>query len=99
MIIAGTMKATPATARPAQRRRSQPMWIAISVELGPGIRLVAPRRSRNFSSLSQRRRFTTSSRIIAMCAAGPPNAVAPSRRKSSPSSPREVRGDSVTPAS
>ena len=33
------------------------MWIAISVELGPGMRLVAPRRSRNFSRDSQLRRF------------------------------------------
>jgi hypothetical protein len=28
------------------------MWIAISVELGPGMRLVAPSRSRNCWSLS-----------------------------------------------
>src|SRR5262252_4783165 len=56
--------------------------MAISVEFGPGMRFVAPRRSTNCSSLSQRRRRTTSSRIIAMCAAGPPNAIVPSLRKS-----------------
>ena len=54
MNIAGRMKLTPATTRPAHRRRRQPMWIAISVEFGPGIRFVAPRRSRNCSSRQPR---------------------------------------------
>ena len=45
---------------------------------------VAPSKSRNSSRVSQRRRGTTSSSIIAICAAGPPNAVVPSRRKSRP---------------
>ncbi len=71
-------------ARPAAPRR-WPMWIASSVEFGPGIRLVAPSRSRNSSRVSQRRRRTTSSSIIAMCAAGPPNAVEPE--------PQEQRGE------
>jgi DNA-binding NtrC family response regulator len=42
------------------------------------------------SSVSQLRRPTTSSRIMAMCAAGPPNAVAPSLRKSRASSDKGV---------
>ena len=42
------------------------MWMAISVEFGPGIRLVAPSRSRNCSRLSQPLRCTTSCSIIAM---------------------------------
>src|SRR5919106_6299770 len=55
--------------------------MAISVELGPGIRLVAPTISRNSWSLSHPRRRTTSSRIIAMCAAGPPKAMQPNLKK------------------
>ena len=39
---AGRMNATPATASPAQPPRTKPMWIAISVEFGPGIKFVAP---------------------------------------------------------
>ena len=46
------------------------------------MRFVAPSRSRNSSCVSQPRSRTTSSSIIAMCAAGPPNAVQPSLRKS-----------------
>src|SRR5919199_1392213 len=45
--------------------------MASSVDVGPGMTLAAPTRSRNCWSLSQRRRLTTSSRISAMCAAGP----------------------------
>src|SRR5262249_5483570 len=60
-----------------------------SVELGPGIRFVAPSRSRNSASVSHLRRATTSSFIRAMCAAGPPKAVNPSRRKSGASSRTE----------
>ena len=66
------------------------MWIAISVEFGPGIKFVAPRRSRNLSSVSHLRRPTTSARIIAMCAAGPPKAVPPSRRNNAASSASDV---------
>ena len=65
MRVAGRMKARPATASPAQRRRAQPTWIAISVEFGPGMRFVAPRRSRNSESVIHPRRLTTSSRSIA----------------------------------
>ena len=54
--------------------------MASSVEFGPGIRLVAPIRSTNRSSVTQPRAATSSSRIIAVCAAGPPNATRPSRR-------------------
>src|ERR1700678_102620 len=68
------------------------MKIASSVELGPGIRLAAPSRSRNLSDESHRRRRTISFSMIAMCAAGPPKAVKPSRRKSAASSARLARG-------
>src|SRR5216684_2643280 len=56
------------------------MWIAISVEFGPGIRFVAPSMSRNSSCEIHPRRRTNSSSIIAIFAAGPPKAVVPSRR-------------------
>jgi len=58
----------------------------IFVEMGPGMRFVAPRRSRKASRLIQRRRPTTSCSIMATCTAGPPNAVNPSFRKSPASS-------------
>ena len=58
----------------------------ISVEFGPGIIFVAPSRSRKCSSLSHARRVTASSRSMAICAAGPPNAVKPSRSASSATS-------------
>src|SRR5438552_1030903 len=80
------MKHAPATRRPGNPARACPMWIAISVELGPGIRLVAPTRSMNFSCDNQPRRRTTSSSIRAMCAAGPPKPMVPSFRKSHASS-------------
>src|SRR6266446_3780945 len=80
------MKHAPATKRPGNPARVCPMWIAISVEFGPGIRLVAPTRSMNFSCDSQPRRRTTSSSIMAMCAAGPPKPIVPSFKKSHASS-------------
>src|SRR2546428_3065023 len=86
MSVAGRMKHAPATRRPGNPARVCPMWIAISVEFGPGIRLVAPTRSMNFSCDSQPRRRTTSSSIMAMCAAGPPKPMVPSFRKSHASS-------------
>src|SRR6266702_6714283 len=55
--------------------------MAISVELGPGTRLDAPSMSRKSARDTQARRRTNSSSIIAICAAGPPNAIVPSRRK------------------
>src|SRR5438128_12565482 len=55
--------------------------MASSVELGPGMRLMMLSRSRKRSSLTHLRRSTTSWRIMAMCAAGPPKAVKPRRRK------------------
>src|SRR5512134_1812188 len=58
----------------------------ISLELGPGIRLVAPSRSRKCCSSIQPRRATISWRIMAIWAAGPPNAVAPMRRNIAPTS-------------
>ena len=86
------MKQIPATSKPGQPARTRPMWIAISVEFGPGMRLVAPRKSRNCSRVSQPRRATASSSIIAMCAGGPPKAIVPSFRKSRVSSSKDVRG-------
>src|SRR5450759_3491156 len=67
------------------------MKSAIFVELGPGARFVAPRRSRNSPRVIQPRRVTTSCSIIEMWAAGPPKAVAPSRRKSAARSFGSVR--------
>src|SRR5579872_3230076 len=91
MTADGRMKLEPATSNPGKPPRTRPTWIAISVEFGPGMRLVAPRKSRNCSRVSHLRRETTSSSIIAMCAGGPPNATKPSFRKSRASSRREVR--------
>src|SRR5262249_55548757 len=65
--------------------------MAISVELGPGMRFAAPRRSRNSCGVSHRRRRTNSSSIIAMWTAGPPNASVPSFRKLSAIAPSVVR--------
>ena len=53
------MKHAPATSKPRQPATRWPIWIAISVEFGPGMRLVAPRRSRNSSCVSQPRRGRT----------------------------------------
>ena len=60
--------------------------MAISVELGPGIRFTAASRSRNRSGVTQRRRRTSSSSIMAIWAAGPPKAVVPRRRKTNATS-------------
>src|SRR3990170_2644902 len=76
----GRMKAMPATSSPRQPATRRPTWTATSVEFGPGMTLVAAIRSANASASIQPRRRTISSCIIAMCPAGPPNAVAPSRR-------------------
>src|SRR5215213_11919849 len=76
------MKHAPATRRPCHPARALPRWIASSVELGPGIRFVAPTKSKNSCSSIHLRRATTSVRIIAICAAGPPKAMVPSFRKS-----------------
>lgn len=74
------MKHTPAAISPRQPARRKPTWIAISVEFGPGIRLVAPTKSRNSWSVSHLRRFTVSSCSMATWAAGPPKAVIPNLR-------------------
>lgn len=42
MATAGRMNEAPATRSPAQPARACPIWIASSVELGPGMRFVAP---------------------------------------------------------
>src|SRR3954454_11566341 len=42
MMAAGIMKQHPATISPRQPRLKKPIWMAISVELGPGIKLAAP---------------------------------------------------------
>src|SRR6185503_11855987 len=86
MSTAGAMKQAPVTRSPGRPARMRPRCMAISVELGPGIRFVAPRRSRNASRVSHLRRFTTSSSIMAIWARGPPKAVVPSRRKRKASS-------------
>ena len=103
ITAAGRMNITPASSSPRQPARSWPRWMASSVEFGPGIRLVAPIRSTNRSSVSQLRRWTSSWRIIAVCAAGPPKATTPSRRKTRATSragPNPEAGrDPVTTAS
>ena len=43
MIVAGRMKQVPATMRPDHRALLCPMWIAIFVEFGPGMKFVALR--------------------------------------------------------
>ena len=43
MMAEGRMKQLPARSRPGQPWRAMPMWIASSVEFGPGMKLVAPR--------------------------------------------------------
>src|SRR4030067_1198616 len=60
--------------------------MASSVEFGPGIRFVAPTRSRNSWSLSHFRRFTVSLCIMAIWAAGPPKAVMPNLRNNAATS-------------
>src|SRR5215472_4337082 len=60
--------------------------MASSVELGPGMILARPNRSRKRSSLTHLRLVTSSRRIIAICAAGPPNAVKPKVRKTTATS-------------
>src|SRR5580700_2276363 len=75
------------------------MKMASSVELGPGIRLAAPKRSRNLSDESHRRCRTISFSMMATCAAGPPKAVKPRRRKrtaTSASFPRDPVGRSAS---
>jgi hypothetical protein len=66
MTIAGAMKALPATINPFHFARSRPMWMASSVEFGPGMMFVAPTRSRKCSALTHRRRSTTSCLIKEM---------------------------------
>src|SRR5579859_4632434 len=73
------------------------MWMAISVLFGPGMRFVAPTRSRKCWWSIQPRLSTTSFCIMAICAAGPPKAVKPSFVKSCASSRREVPPEEVLP--
>src|SRR5579864_1402434 len=80
------MKLAPAMASPAQPPRTNPMLMASSVEVGPGTRFAAPSMSRNCWCVTHCRLRTTSSSIIATCAAGPPKLIAPSRRKNVASS-------------
>ena len=90
IAAAGMMNPAPASNRPSRPARSNPKWIAISVELGPGIRFVTPRRSRNRCSESQRRRSTNSCRISATCAAGPPNGDRPESQEDERDGPRTL---------
>ena len=71
----------PPPMRPRQPLLRDEMWIAISVEFGPGIRLVAAHKSTNCCSVSHCFLSTNSRCIIATCAAGPPNATQPSTKK------------------
>src|SRR5829696_4735616 len=73
--------------------------MASSVELGPGSRLVAPTRSRNCCSETQRRRPTTSVCMRAMWAAGPPKPIVPSLRNNPATSPRPPPWGWVSPSS
>src|SRR5256885_662093 len=76
MTAAGRIKQEPATSSPFHPATRWPMWIAISVEFGPGIRFAAPSRSRNSACVIQPRRRTISSSIRAMCAAAEPEIAA-----------------------
>ena len=71
----------PPTIKPKTPPLSKERWIANSVELGPGIKFVAPYKSKNFSLESQFLLLTISSSIIATWEAGPPKAVVPNLRK------------------
>ncbi len=81
MRMAGRMKPVPAAKKPGQPARRRPMARASSLELGPGMTLVAATRSRKSWSSIQPRRRTSVSRKSPLCAAGPPKAVSPRRRK------------------
>ena len=79
MITGGNIKQAPARNSPGVPARSFPKCIVIFVELGPRIRLVTPRRSVKkvlpvypFSFI-----YDFSSSIMAICAAGLPNAMQP----------------------
>src|SRR5439155_14554649 len=85
------MNATPKTTSPATPARRRPTCMATSVDVGPGMTLLAPRRSRNSVSLSQPRRSTNSRRIMAMWEAGPPKAVTLSHAKRRASATRSRR--------
>ena len=74
ITTAGTIKVIPATNNPGLLARSWSQCIVISVELGPGIKLVASIRSRKCSWVIHLRFWIISDPIIAMCAAGPPKA-------------------------
>ena len=78
--MAGVIKQVPAAINPGHPACKKPIWMAISVELGPGIKFVAPIRSRNSWSSSHWRRSTISRCIMAVWAAGPPKEVVPSLR-------------------
>ena len=62
---AGMMKLTPAMQSPDQPARTKPTLIAISVEVGPGIRLAAPSMSRNCCCVTHCRLRTTSASMRA----------------------------------
>ena len=73
------MKHAPPISAPAGPRSRQAQKIAIWVEAGPGIMLVAATPSSNSDADIQPRRSTQSARSSAMCAGGPPNPVQPIR--------------------
>ena len=90
---AGRMKLAPATHSPAQPPRTNPTLIAISVDVGPGIRFAAPSMSRNCCRVTHCRLRTISPSIRAMWAAGPPKLMAPSLRNREASSRRRAESD------
>src|SRR5215831_10832537 len=99
------MKLAPATHRPGHPACTNPVLMAISVEVGPGMRFAAPSMSRNCWRVTHCRLRTISLSISAIWAAGPPKLTAPSLRKREASSrslgPSEARGKSsfVAPCS
>ena len=82
MNTAGKINEIPAMIRPRQPPLRCPIWIANSVEFGPGMRWAAPSKSMKSSCFNHLRRSTTSSCIIATWAAGPPKPIVPSLKKS-----------------
>src|SRR5262249_2265037 len=91
ITAAGKMKLAPATHKPVHPPRPKPVLIAISVELGPGIRFTAPSMSRNCCLVTHCRLWSLAESISAMRAAGQPNQIIRSWRKRRASSINRVR--------
>ena len=74
------MKQAPPINSAHQPLRRRASMSATSVEVGPGSRLAPPIRSKSSCSVTQPLRTTSSERMKARWAAGPPKAVSPRRR-------------------